>query len=191
MRGPGGFDGGRVCDELVSHVDIYPTICDLVGIEKPERIHGKSILPLVNGQVNSIRDSVFAEVNYHASYEPQRSVRTKRWKYTRRYDGRTSPVLPNCDDGFSKTLYVENGWKEVPPASEALYDLVFDPYETCNLTGEDRCADALKDMRSRLDKWMKDTNDPLSSGGFVAAPQGAIINDPDGMSPGEAPMVID
>ena len=32
MRGPGGFAGGKVSDALVSHIDIYPTICDLIGI---------------------------------------------------------------------------------------------------------------------------------------------------------------
>ena len=32
MRGPGGFHGGRVLDALVSHVDIYPTLCELAGV---------------------------------------------------------------------------------------------------------------------------------------------------------------
>ncbi len=30
VRGPGGFTGGRICDSLVSHIDLYPTICDLL-----------------------------------------------------------------------------------------------------------------------------------------------------------------
>ena len=46
-----------------------------------------------------INEEIFAEVNYHASYEPKRAVRTQRWKYIRRYGDRTAPVLPNCDDG--------------------------------------------------------------------------------------------
>ncbi len=33
MRGPGGFSGGKVNDALVSHLDLYPTICDLAGID--------------------------------------------------------------------------------------------------------------------------------------------------------------
>src|SRR5581483_1475513 len=27
MRGPGGFSGGKVCDAMVSHLDVYPTLC--------------------------------------------------------------------------------------------------------------------------------------------------------------------
>ena len=53
-----------------------------------------SILPLVRGQAQEVRDETFAEVTYHAAYEPMRSVRTKRYNYIRRFDGRTSPVLP-------------------------------------------------------------------------------------------------
>jgi arylsulfatase A-like enzyme len=45
MRGPGGFSGGKVCDAMVSHIDLFPTICDLVGIEHPSWLQGKSLLP--------------------------------------------------------------------------------------------------------------------------------------------------
>ena len=37
MRGPGGFTGGKVIDALVTHLDIYPTICELAGIEHARR----------------------------------------------------------------------------------------------------------------------------------------------------------
>lgn len=33
LRGPGGFAGGRVCDALVSHVDLFPTVCGLLGVD--------------------------------------------------------------------------------------------------------------------------------------------------------------
>ncbi|MCD6520448.1 MAG: sulfatase, partial [Anaerolineae bacterium] len=109
MRGPGGFEGGRVIDALVSHLDVFPTICELVGLEKPSWLQGFSLLPLLTNQVGEIRAEVFAEVTYHAAYEPQRCVRTKRWKYIRRFSGRRRPVLPNCDDGPSKDLWMNYG----------------------------------------------------------------------------------
>ena len=90
MRGPGGFDGGRVHDALVSHLDLYPTICDVAGIDRPAWLEGPSLLPLVRGEVDEIHDEVFAEVTYHAAYEPQRAVRTARYKYMRRFDDRAS-----------------------------------------------------------------------------------------------------
>ncbi len=44
MRGPGGFTGGKVYDALVSHIDLYPTICDLLEIEHPSWLQGTSLL---------------------------------------------------------------------------------------------------------------------------------------------------
>ena len=72
MRGPKGFDNGKVCDGMVSQIDIFPTVCDLLEIEKPEWLQGKSMLPMVNGEVEEVNDAVFTEVNYHAAFEPLR-----------------------------------------------------------------------------------------------------------------------
>src|SRR5262249_61964175 len=69
MRGPGGFSGGKVCDAMVSHIDLFPTICDLLEIERPAWLQGKSMLPLVRGSAKEIRDEGFAEGRSHASYE--------------------------------------------------------------------------------------------------------------------------
>ncbi len=84
MRGPGGFTGGKVYDALVSHIDIFPTICDLLQIDHPSWLQGTSLLPLPREEVEQLHDAIFAEVTYHAAYEPMRAVRTPRWKYIRR-----------------------------------------------------------------------------------------------------------
>ncbi len=172
MRGPAGFTGGKVCDAMVSQVDIFPTLCDLLGIQPPAWLEGTSIMPLVNGTAGQIRDEIFAEVSYHAAYEPQRAVRTDRWKYIRRFNEQGSPVLPNCDDGSSKDLWVQHGWRQCRPDAEQLYDLVFDPCEVRNLAGDPAWAGIQAQMRSRLDRWMEQTGDPLLTGP-VAAPDGA------------------
>lgn len=189
MRGPGGFAGGRVLDAMISQTDLFPTLTELVEIEKPGWLQGKSILPLVRGQAQEIQDEVFAEVNYHASYEPMRAVRTKRWKYIRRFDGRHRPVLPNCDDGPSKTLWLDHNWRGQPVVEEELYDLIFDPNERRNLTADSQVGSVLVEMRGRLERWMRATNDPLLRGP-VKAPPGAVANDPDGISPNETPREV-
>lgn len=99
MRGPGLFGGGRVCDAMVSQLDLYPTLCEVLNIPAPAWLHGKSFLPVLRGQANEINDTLFAEVNFHACYEPKRAAWTHRYKFIRRFDGRTTPVLPNCDEG--------------------------------------------------------------------------------------------
>ena len=50
VRGPGGFHGGRVSDALVSQIDLYPTLCELAGVEQPDCLQGRSLLPLVRGR---------------------------------------------------------------------------------------------------------------------------------------------
>lgn len=186
MRGPGGFTGGRVCDAMVSHIDIFPTICDLLEIEPPQWLQGNSMMPLIKGETDEINDEIFAEVTYHAAYEPQRAIRTRRWKYIRRFDERTVPVLPNCDDSPSKDVWLKYGWRERPVPQEQLYDLIFDRNETCNLVENSAMAEVLDEMRARLERWMRATDDPLLNGP-VPAPSGARFNDPDGLSPSEEP----
>ncbi len=185
MRGPGGFTGGKACDALVSHIDLFPTICDLLEIARPAWLQGKSLLPLIRGETDEVNDAVFLEVTYHAAYEPMRGVRTKRWKYIRRFGERAGKtILPNCDDSITKDLWLAHGWRERPVATEQLYDLVFDPHETHNLAADPAHKPVLDDLRERLDAWMRETDDPLLKGD-IPAPEGAKVNDPDGLSPNE------
>jgi N-sulfoglucosamine sulfohydrolase len=184
MRGPGGFTGGTICDAMVSHIDLFPTFCDLLDVEQPSWLQGASLMPLVRGTGHQIHDAIHAEVTYHAAYEPQRAVRTPRYKYIRRFGGRRSPVLPNCDDSPSKDLWLRHGWRDRLLAEEQLFDLVFDPNESHNLAEFPAKAGVLEEMRQRLTGWMQATDDPLLQGP-VPAPQGARVNDPDGLSPRE------
>jgi arylsulfatase A-like enzyme len=189
LRGPGGFTGGKASDALVSHIDLFPTVCDLAGVERPEWLQGESLLPLANGEAEEIRDAIFAEKTYHVAYEPERCVRTHRWKYIRRFGDRTKPVLPNTDDGPSKELLLSYGWgeREIPP--EQLYDLVQDPNEAHNLAGDPAHSGTLEELREKLKAWMVETKDPLLEGD-VPAPEGAELNDPDGLSPNEPTIVM-
>ncbi len=53
-----------------------------------------------------------------------------------------------------------------------------------NLASEPSSSRVLEEMRGRLDAWMRRTDDPLLRGP-VKAPPGALVNDPDGVSPQE------
>jgi arylsulfatase A-like enzyme len=189
MRGPGGFDGGRVVDALVSHLDIYPTLCDLAGIDRPDFLQGESLLPLASRQADEIRDAVFVEATFHAAYEPQRAVRTQRHKYIRRFGDRALPVLANTDDGPSKDLLLARGWGERPIPFEQLYDISLDPNEAKNLIDDPAYDGVRRDLTARLERWMRDTDDPLLDGP-VAPPPGAEINTPDQRSPAEPTVTV-
>jgi arylsulfatase A-like enzyme len=183
LRGPGAA-GGKAIDAMVSQLDLFPTLCEMTGAAPPAWLEGRSLVPLLRGDTRELHDEVFAEVNYHASYEPQRAVRTQRYKYIRRYGDRAAPVLPNCDDGPSKSVWLDAGWREQTVAHEQLYDLIFDPNEQNNLAGDPKSAATLAEMRGRLDRWMHRSDDPLRKGP-VAAPPGAKVNPPDQTSPQE------
>jgi arylsulfatase A-like enzyme len=184
IRGPYGFHGGRVNDALVSQIDIFPTICELIGIDVPDHVQGRSLVPAVRGEQRDVNEAVYGELTYHAAYDPQRAIRTRRHKYVRRWGDRDLPVLPNIDDSPSKDVLLQHGYAEVPRPREELYDLLFDPNEAHNLADSPDHADVLAELRDRLETWMQTTDDPLLDG-FVPAPEGAEVNDPAGVSPTE------
>jgi N-sulfoglucosamine sulfohydrolase len=182
MRGPGGFERGRVFDALVSQLDLYPTICDVIGLEHPPWLEGTSLLPLVHGEVAEIHDEIFAEVTYHAAYEPQRAVRTPRYKYMRRYDeGHPGRVLANLDDSLTKEVLLAAGWADVDPPWEALFDLWLDPSEGCNRIDDPALTWVVEDLRRRLHEWMVRTDDPLLNGPVPPA-DGTVLNTVDQVS---------
>ena len=176
-RGPGDFTGGRVLDGLVSHVDIFPTLCDLLDIEPPEWLQGVSFLPMVRGDTKFVREEIHGEVTYHGVYEPTRCVRTERWKYIRRFDDvlpphsaeggawpRTSPFerpLPNTGPGVSRNVLIDYGAGDRLPPAEELFDLVMDPMERINLADDPKFERVLTHMRSRLTRWMTESEDTL------------------------------
>jgi N-sulfoglucosamine sulfohydrolase len=184
VRGPGGFHGGHVTDALVSQVDIYPTLCELAGAPAPDGGHGVSLLPLVRREVPEVRDELFAELTYHAAYDPMRAIRTRRHKLIRHFGDRLEPVLSNIDDSPSKDLLVAAGWGGQPRPRVELYDLLMDPGEMRNLAGRPPHADVEAELSAALEAWMRDTDDPLLDGP-VAPPPGAVVNDPSAVSAAE------
>ena len=187
LRGPGGCTGGTVVDPLVSHLDLFPTVCDLAGLPAPDWLEGRSLLPLVRGEVPALHEELFSEVTYHAAPEPLRSVRTARHRYVRRFLPRPGPVLPNCDDSVSKQEMIRLGWATQPQPAEELYDLALDPQEACNLAAAPASAEVLADLRARLAAWMRSTEDPLLTGRLDPWP-GMVVNPADGASHRDEPV---
>jgi N-sulfoglucosamine sulfohydrolase len=189
VRGPGGFVGGRVSDALVSHVDLYPTLCELAVAPLPDGLAGRSLLPLSRGETTDVRDELFAELTYHVAYDPQRAIRTKRYKLIRRFGDRLEPVLANVDDSPSKEVLVAAGWGRRPRPRVELHDLLLDPGELRNLAGDPELGAVREDLERRLHDWMVATDDPLLHGP-VPPPPGALVNDPAALSP-DAPHLAE
>lgn len=69
-----GFGGVRI-NSLVQNIDLMPTILSLVGINIPDQVQGKNLLPLFTGKNDSLNDHVFSELGYLTS------IRSEKWKF--------------------------------------------------------------------------------------------------------------
>jgi len=65
-------------DAFVYLFDLFPTICELAGVEIPTLVEGKSLAPVIRGEKKNVRDCIFT-----AYRTCQRAVRTDRWKIIR------------------------------------------------------------------------------------------------------------
>ena len=77
FAGP-GIPRGQTSDAFVYHLDLLPTLCELVGAKVPDGLDGKSLAPLVHGKTDQVRDTIFL-----AYRNLQRAVRHGRWKLIR------------------------------------------------------------------------------------------------------------
>ena len=173
IRGPKGtdspFTGGMVIEPMVTHLDIYPTLCELIGKTTDHKLEGKSLLPLVKGEVEQLHEVVFSEQTYHGDkgFEPLRAVRSERYKYIRRH----YPTGPHMrHDGPGCPIMEELGWFDRDLGHEQLFDLYIDPWEACNRADDPASAKIKTELSDKLDAWMKETDDPFLSGEFPATP---------------------
>ena len=134
MQGP-GFDGGGCLSQLVSLIDLPPTLLDAAGLPVPEEMQGRSILPLAQKRSQDWPDDLFVQVSESCV---ARAIRTKRWKYG---------VLARDGDGWrdSGAERYEETW---------LYDLLADPDELHNLVDVESHAEVRTVMRERLARRM-------------------------------------
>ena len=130
LSGP-GFEGGGQIQQLVSLVDLPPTLLDGAGLSVPDEMSGRSLLPLIRGETSGWPEEVFVQIS---ETQVGRAVRTERWKY-----GVTAPDRDGREHSGADR-YVD----------EYLYDMEVDPYELANLIDKESHAEVILSMRERL-----------------------------------------
>lgn len=138
LIGP-GFDSGGQIRELVSLIDLPPTLLDAAGIPIPEIMQGRSILPLLRRETDGWPEEMYLQIS---EAQVGRAVRTHRWKYSVR-------APEGIGRAASSDRYVE----------EFLYDLEADPYELNNLIGLPSHLEVAKVMRERLQRRMAEAGE--------------------------------
>ncbi|APW98503.1 sulfatase [Halobiforma lacisalsi AJ5] len=207
LRYPGVADDGTRYDELVSNVDVLPTLLELVAwdggdggndgggdgngngdekrdgtvvddLERPDGLNGRSFLSLLTGDEYEPRERVFAGMTWHDMYNPVRAIRTEQYKYIRSF-WHLPEVYLTKDVFASEAGRAVRESDAVPPRPyEELYDLEESPQENENVVFEPRYQDVREDLARQLHEWMAATDDPLLDGPVVPGDYGAITTWP-------------
>ena len=158
------FNTGRVVDQMVSNIDLLPTLLEIAGAVTPQGIEGKSFLPILENPKLSFRHNIFTEKTYHEIYDPIRSVRTSKYKYIRNFEKyrRLYQIPLDIERGLSGQ-YIKDKIK-IERSEEELYDLKNDPNEANNLVNNPAYENILFELKQKLLNWMKETTDPLLDG---------------------------
>ncbi len=170
VRWPGRIAPGTLRHDLVSLMDLGPTVLSLAGVEVPRYMQGQAFL---GEQARPPRQYVFAARDrMDETYDIIRSVRDRRYKYLRNYQA-CKPYAQYIDymeqmptmremrrlnkegklEGPQKLFFLP----EKPP--EELYDIIADPHEVRNLAASPEHQEALKRLRAVHEQWRKETND--------------------------------
>lgn len=134
---PGLLPREQVIDEPVEMLDFLPTLMELCGLDVPDSISGRSLMPLIRGDVKEWRPACFCEIDHSMSmYEELRKgtgrrvmVRTKEWKLVYFMDER------------------------VPDKDGALYNLKKDGDEKENLYAKPQYNHIIRHLEGLAEKW--------------------------------------
>ena len=158
-------------DQLISFIDLAPTVLSIAGIEPPRVMQGKALF----GKYASSKKTHFT---FHSSdrfdevYDRLRAVRSGRFKYIKNFNPEMSnalevsyreqmPMMQNLRELYDQQVLDSSEvlWFKTPKPNEELYDLENDPYELVNLAGREEYKDSLLFLREKLKDWIRETND--------------------------------
>lgn len=166
VRWPGHIVPGEICDDLVSLIDLGPTVLSLCGIDIPSHMHG---IPFA-GPARAKRNYIYATRDrLDEAYDMVRAIRDSRFKYIRNCSAETPsvPFYPYANrHPVMQELWRLHGQGRLKGAQELLfstdrpveelYDIDLDPFELNNLARAPGCQEHLARLRAALDEWMED-----------------------------------
>jgi len=135
IRLPGVAQAGKVREELVGLVDMVPTLCELTGVKAPEKVQGRTLVPLLKGEPADWRKVIFSEIGYPGHrHGCSVMARTRTHKYVHH---------DNIDGGGP---------------FEELFDMVNDPWETKNEIGNPKYKAVVAQLKKDIKQWERSTD---------------------------------
>ena len=130
---------GQISTMPVELTDLFPTICELSGIDIPGDLDGVSLAATVRKGADDLRE--FAVSQYPRPGHMGYALRTERFRYVAWY--KNSGGSDEAADG------------ETPPVATELYDYKHDPRETRNLADESAYAEVSADLGAKLTQFLQ------------------------------------
>jgi arylsulfatase A-like enzyme len=171
IRWPKVVRAGSSSKQVVSTVDIAPTILRLAGLKPLSSFQGSSIAPVLAGGRIRTRQYAFAEHNWHDYRAFERGVHSQRYCYVRNWLPNT-PGTPPADAVNSATYKVmkellaagkldeaQAECFKAPRPTEFLFDVESDPDCIVNLADDPARKSTLEQMRTALEQWQSETDD--------------------------------
>ena len=146
--------------ELISNIDILPTLLDFAKIKIPKIIQGKSFYPLIMNKKYNQNKHIFAEKTYHDLFDPIRCIRDKNYKLIINFD--SDKIIRVPGDVMMGPTY-KTMLKQMINVRDRyeLYHIKTDKFERKNLAQNMKYKKIRQNLLKKIAKWMKSTKDPL------------------------------
>jgi len=151
MRIPQVKGSPRSISRAVSHIDMVPTLLELLGAEGKGDLPGKSLVPVIKGR-NAPAEDVFIEWNPNSG-----ALRVKKGGT----DLASKEQLKRVENESSRAVICPDGWKLVlsDVDKSQLFNLNEDPGETTNLFDSGRYKDVITRLTKKIHRWQQTVRD--------------------------------
>jgi N-sulfoglucosamine sulfohydrolase len=179
------FDSGHHCpliisrpganavenDALLNWSNIAPTVYDWCGVDAPEGLLERSLLPILDEEHPPDWEEIFYSHTFHevTNYYPYRALRGRKYKYVRN-------LYPELTTPLPSDLWLSPTWKAIESESlpmggrrtcnflhqdaEVLFDIENDPVESTNLIHDPALQEIAEEMRTKVRRFRMKTQDP-------------------------------
>ena len=161
----------RLENAHVSIVDVFPTLCEVLGVDIPDGVQGRSLWPILNGAEIPVEEfgSIYVEhgLGVRAARREEVPFDEETCYIEAEGQRRSFHELNNYTTSGTRKMVRQGKWKLISDLDygEELYDLETDPAETNNRANHPECRDIREQLTMQLLRWTMRTQDtlPLSS----------------------------